>query len=438
MAVLALLLILAPGCGIFAPASSGDSTQTREAPEPKVVDTISDVDTVHWSYVPETEVAPITERGRVSTSVFKEQYNVVLLVPFDARSFQSVEDRLSSRSARMLQFYTGIRYALDYLIHNVSIHLQIIDTESVPDFAQRVNELEALQNADVIIGPYLSENVEAVAEFAKTNGKILISPWNTAEVTSDNPLYIRLRPSLRVHAQVITADVRSKYDPEDVRLFSRNNRRDTSALKFFQEASRNLSVNDGRPSDLPELLVDDIADPLFGDYLDTLMVTDSLRAFVIPNWYDEPFIIAALARLNFSKADQEVTVYGLPQWMDMLRMDYDYFENLHVHVSSAKPLSYDSPFDQQLRRHYFERVGELPGEDVFYGKDVMLWLSNLLSNAGTLITEGFTDASNGGSTQKFEMIGVLGDDGETIDYYENRFVRILQFHNYRFELAEKY
>ena len=423
-----VLVVCLSSCGIFGPTTKQTTTQTKHVEDSGADSTAVKVDTIRWTTLSEEAVPPITSRGLSSATTFKDRYKVVLLAPFDA---QMTSDRLSGRMLKMLEFYVGVRYALDILVHDVAIDFSVIDTEATMSFDRDFNEFPAVQEADIIIGPYFTENLEAVAKFAAEKGKILLSPWNTTSFVDQNPFYVQMRPSLGLHASELMTFARSKFAADKIMLLTKNQPRDTAVLSYFQDANSVFSQN--TLQQIPELLVDDIGDPLLSEHIAILMLEDSMQSFIVPVWSDEPFVIAALAKLNYAKADQNLTVFGLPQWMEMKKMDYDYYDNLDVHVSSTKPADYGQPDDRMLRSYFFERFGTLPGNDAFYGKDLMVWLTFLLHQYGTMISDGFNAEDDIGSTQKFAIGAVYGDDGETIDFYENRHVQILRFKDYRFQ-----
>ncbi|NND09515.1 MAG: hypothetical protein HKN87_24355 [Saprospiraceae bacterium] len=432
---LLVLAVCLPSCGIFGPTSKQSSTQTKHIEETTIDSNVATVDTIRWTRVSEEMVPPITSRGPVSTSVFKDTYKVVLLAPFDARDFQTTAARLNTRMRKMLEFYVGTCFALDFLVHDIAIEFSVVDTEERAFFEKDFTKIPTIVQADILIGPYYTENLEAVANFAGEQGKILLSPWNTTPFVKHNPYYVQMRPSLELHAGRITEHARSRFATDKIMILTKNLPRDTSVLPYFQRANAVVSqhTNEG----IPELLVDDIGDPLLSEHLTNIMLVDSLQSFIVPVWSDEPFVIAALAKLNFAKADQYLTVFGLPQWMDMKKMDYDYYENLDVHVSSTKPASYDQDDDRQLRSYFFERLGSLPGNDAFYGKDLMVWLTTLLKNYGTKISDGFGDEVEFKSTQDFDIGAVYGDDAESIDFYQNRHLQMLRFKNYEFRPVQQ-
>ena len=428
-----VMTLLWSSCGIFGPSSS---TQTGEDDTNRgvvITDEVETMDTIVWSKVSEEEAPPIVERARRGAkSEFKSSYNIVLLAPFDASRFQSASDRLSSRTARMIEFYAGMKYAFDRIDLPVNFNLSVIDTEVDPDFKYNFQEDTVIQNADLIIGPYQTSNIQPVAAFAKYEGKMMLSPWNTAEVTVENPFYIQLRPSLSTHADAILAYAKNRFTTDKMRILAKNDARAEMAIRLFQEA--NKKIEERMDADqIPTIVVDDISNEELGEDLTLQMEVDSFQGVIIPEWADEPFVIAALAKLNFTKAGKDLTVFGLPQWMEMERMDFDYYESLNVHVSSEKPLSFDDADSKALRSYYFNRYGDVPSSDAYYGMNVLQWSTYMLATYGTNFTNGLNQPMEDETHFPFKIGPVFGLDGESINYYENRHISIFEFENYAFK-----
>lgn len=422
------------GCGILGPGTKDSSADD----DVKVVKTPTEVapkvDTIEWTYASEEEYPPIRDRNTMPVGEFKDVYNVVLLAPFGASRLQSTSDRVSSRMLRMIEFLCGMEYGLEHSIRGVGIQLDVIDTQDDPAVSEYLLNRPEMLNADVIIGPYYTELLSRVSQFAADNQKVLISPWNTSKLEQKNQLYVQMRPSLEVHSRKIASYVKSKYSEEEILLLTKNNERDIETLQYFQDT---ITKNEfGIPSDsIAEVVIPDIGN---SEWVDTLMAEISragYRAFIIPVWQDEPFVIATLSKLNVATAEEgEVEVFGLPQWMTMNRMDYEYFENLNVHLSSAKPFKYNTEDARGLRSSYFEGYGDLPGPDAFYGLDLIKWLAGQLQLSGTGFMQTLgTEIPN--LDQEFAFVGIFGDDGESIHHFENQFVYMIKFVDYQFEDA---
>jgi predicted dinucleotide-binding enzyme len=325
---------LCSSCGVFGPSAKrqGDdqgSDVVKGTPDrPEII-----VDTIEWIMVPESESPPITERSDVHLTEYKDLYNIVLLAPFGARQLQSDIDRPSARMVRMIEFLAGLQYGIDFCLRDVNVRLRVIDTEQDPQFESKLDQIDDLKDADIIIGPYFTNQVEAVSQFARQEKKILISPWNTSDLQSANPAYIQLRPSLKSHAKRLTNFAQSIFSKDQIMLLTKNEQRDIEALSFFQDQIDNQSSGDS----IREKIIVDIGNSELTDSLAMYIQEQGYRSFIIPEWQDEPFVIAALSKLNFAKYEEHISVLGLPQWMELSRLDYDYCDKLQVHLSSARP-----------------------------------------------------------------------------------------------------
>ena len=425
--------IVIPACSIFRPAKdtgkAGEVITHRE--DEKSKDVGVKVDTIVWERIPESEAPPITTRKVVSSSQFKDEYNVVLIAPFESNTFRYESDRLGPRTKRMLQFYAGMKYGVVNNPVGKNIRLRIIDSSVSRNFLDNLDQISELEEADVIIGPYFSENLTSVANYARENEKMLISPWNSGRVTGDNPFFVQLRPSLRSHCESLTSFARKTFDPKEMMLICKNNQVDKTALSYFQDANRKFEQDTAAPK-INELIIDDISSDELFEQLKILIEEDSIKAILIPNWQDEPFVISVLSKLNFAKAEHELTVFGLPQWVAMNKMDYDYYENLNVHVSSATPLNFNSQKGKLLKHRFFEDYGEVPESDIYYGVDVIHLIARLLDEYGTYFGEGLENPIPPDYFHRFDFIQHFNDE-ESIDYFENIHIDILEFENYRFQ-----
>ncbi len=432
--LIALVILVLPSCAIFGPgtnkkdASPGDQSSDLDR-EDKIK-----VDTIEWVLIPDEAVNPIESRNARPKTVYKDSYNVAFIAPFSSANFQVTSDRLNARMIRMIEFYAGLKYGWQHHNQDLTVHLSAIDSQTDNEFAEDITDHPALQEADLIIGPYFTDELRTISNFARSKKKILLSPWNTTEVISENPYYVQLRPSLKAHAEAIVQHIVNK-PYGDVILLCKDDPRDSLTVTYFENAWAKHVLSGGDSGNLIPMKIGDITDPALGDTLTAKIVDQNISTFIIPNWSDEPFVISALAKINFSKADKQVTVFGLPQWMQMTKMDYSYYENLNVHISLARPLKFDNTELRALKQFYFNKYGDVANEDVYYGMEVMRLICTLLKENGTMVTDNL-ELPMDRFSYKFDFISVFSEDGEQIDHYENRQVQIAKFEDYRFVPAD--
>ncbi len=425
LVALGILLVFMSGCGLFSPASDPQPEQEDEVavPEPEFSNT---VDTIDWDILSEEQYPPILERSKGFVTEHKAHYNIALLAPFDASDVRSTDDRIPSRSIRMIEFFSGLKYGLDHCLEDISISVNVVDTEE-GRFDGSFEDIATVVESDLIIGPYFTDQLSNVAKYAKENEKIVISPWNTTRLDEPNPYLIQLRPSLASHAKKINEYVRKNFATEEVMIITKDNERDLETLDFFRQGD---TLDIDQVDTIRTLIVGDIGDSDLTDSLSVDILERGYRCFIVPIWQDESFVIASLAKLNFAKGEEDISVFGFPQWMTMSQIDYDYFENLNVHFSSARPIHYRSEDDMGLKRNFFQKFGDIPGRDAYYGLDVIKWLANLLHSEGTNIVNGL-GKEVGNINQKFEFLSILED--ELVHHIENGWISIVRFEDYEFE-----
>ncbi|MDH3648045.1 MAG: hypothetical protein OEQ53_00085 [Saprospiraceae bacterium] len=420
-------------CALLAPTvDRGDTSPDSESDRSEEETIGAKVDTIEWEVVSEMDEPPITERIPASSSTFKTSYNVVLMAPFASENLQYESAQLSGRTNRLIQFYAGLKFALQDLTSQVPIDLAVVDSDRSGRTPSDLSQLRVVQEADLIIGPYFTDELKAMANYAKSSRKILISPWNSGKVVHENPYFVQARPSLEEHCAFLTDELKKRFETEEIMLIAKED--DPEVLEFCQRAHLTIEQDSNAPL-LAQLLIADINDPALFDQLKAL-IEAGVKAFLVPNWNDEPFIISVLSKLNFAKADSALTLFGLPQWINMSKMDFDYYENLNVHVSLARPLRIAGSDAAALRRSYFEQYGTFPTDEAYFGMDIMKLVSHLLKENGTLISEGFANLPLDRLSHEFDFTGVFGEDGESIDYYQNQHLKLYKFTNYRFEPIE--
>jgi len=165
---------------------------------------------------------------------------------------------------------------------------------------------------------------------------------------------------------------------------------------------------------------------------------------LVPSYKSEPFVYALLRKLYIAKKPGDrIVVYGLPSWQRFERIDFDYYENLNVHISAGTFVDSQDPDVRLFKQRYFDKYATPPADEAVLGYDVTLFTGRMLKKYGTkfqlnLEQEGSLPYLQ--SKFNFERI-VLNPsfndaNMDRIDQFENKFVHILKFDNYYFQPAD--
>ncbi len=367
-------------------------------------------------------------------------YNVAMMIPFNADKVNDLEGGVHASSIAALQFYEGAKMALDQLSNEgANLNISVMDTKwSETELNSTLNR-SAVQNAHLIIGPFSTKPLDKAAEFAKTNQKTLVSPVNTSgNITSQNPFYIQVNPSLQSHCEAIMKHALDNYSPEQIVLVVRDKDVEISRLKYFQDIHRSISGSNSKP--LKEYRIDSKIAQEFGE-LDFLsyIKKDQTTVFIVPSYSNETFVSNIMRQIEIAKGRNEVVVYGMPRWMEFERISFDYFENLKLHVSSANFVNKDDTKIKDFIRKFYEQYGTIPDEDAFRGYDISLYFGRQLMKNGIYFKDVIDTETDQMMSTKFEFErNVTPEDAanerfDKINYIENKYVNILKFEDYYFQ-----
>jgi hypothetical protein len=408
------------------------------------------MDTLTFQEASRSQIPPITMDGvdqfmpaGFSGSML-DQYNMAVLLPFMAnRVDASAEKITNSVTDWSLHFYSGVRLAIEELQReNVNLKLDVIDTDADPNRMERLlSSRPEIANAQVILGPYRRENIRLTAEYGKMQGKAVFSPYSAASnLTEENPFFVQVNPSLFTHCENLLKHARNEYEPEEIILISRDISIEKQCLEAIQNQHFTI-LGTSYADSLRYMIMPTDPTEFFELEIDSLFDEEDRIAFIVPSWADESFVYGLLRKIDISRdPEQEVTVYGLPQWMDYDHIDYEYYEKLNVRVSSSIFVDGNDQKVKRFRRAFYDAYGTLPDNEAYLGYDLTYYLGKMLEKHGT----GFLEMLDSEAMQlmhtRFEFEKVViptttGAEMLPVQRLENKFVNILEFNNFAFEIS---
>lgn len=429
-----LFLLLAIGLLFVAcnPArrSSGGPSRPNPPAKPGAGNKPVPVDTIRWT--PNNSGKPPIggTPGKPGQPAAGESYHLAYLLPF--LSNQMSGETAPEKSRLAVQFYAGAKIALEQLSAEGKVNLiaDVWDTQASDADFQKLMGNPKLEKASVFIGPVRSTHIQSFAEWTKARRKILISPESpSADLTTRNPDFIQMNPSLRAHCEAITRYVRKNNRPDAVTLVCK--KKEADRFPYFQEANTAL----GGTTRFNELTVADEAINFDKVDLNKYFRAGRSAIFILPTWASQDFVMSFLRKLKEVKGSNRVEVYGMPQWRNFEAIDPDYLSSLNVHISSATWFDHSVQELKDFQQKFYETTGTIPDEDGFAGYEVTLFTGKMLAQYGLSFPEhlGETSLSSLHGQYVFSKIfssGAVDDPRNTADYWENTFVHILKFENF--------
>lgn len=492
LALLACLLLCFTSCELFKPISTPDRTerddrddkddgdldpvQSRRVYDPTtgtyvyVANAPTDqMDTIRWTTTDEDRNPPIVEEGgsdfvpgtlpgttpvtdpgsspitQTGTtpqgSRLLSGYNVDFVLPFLTDRYLGSEDKVDPNSLWSLHFYSGAKIALDEMRGTgpVNYNVNVQDSQAKPGKTQEIAASPDFLQSQIVIGPYLKDNVTTLAEAARGKETVLISPYSASGgITQSNPNYVQVNPTLETHMRSLLRHAYQTQRADRIVLVTGVDPNQKARLGYLQDEYKILTGN-AAVEPLEEVEVDmNNAQTSLREYL-----TGRKTVFIVPIYEDESFV-ANFLRLLYSETrddfGQNVAVYGLPQWIDFTRINFDYYEGTNVHVSSSVFVDKLNPAVRAFRRSFYERFAVLPRDEAYVGYDVTRYFLRMAAEHGTRFQYALEANPEDllHTRFRFEPVAVVpagatNFEQSTLDRFENKYVNILRFKDYAFK-----
>jgi hypothetical protein len=302
------------------------------------------MDTIIWKEVPLNPNQVISSEGafvdvgdrvevlRVNDigSEFLSSYNVAIMLPFLSQRFDSTSEEVYKNSTMALNFYGGARMALDDLgSEGKKFTASVFDSKASEAVVSSLLRTNAdVSSANLIIGPFKSENVRLVANYVQGSNKAFVSPYSaSSNITSRNPNYIQVSPTLKTHCEAITQHARQNFRPDQIVIVARDRRGERESLPFFQEENYKIMGERNEDMQLREYIIADDENFDEIDMLPLLELQDT-TVFIIPSW-QEPFVYSLLRKIELARNQfSHIVVYGMPQWANFELIDFEYYEKV--------------------------------------------------------------------------------------------------------------
>ena len=425
---------------VYEPRGDMDTVRLTEIPTDRVPPIRSDIDP---DDLPTTDPSDLVPGG---DGVKKERYQIALLLPFLSNQFNGAG--LPNNSEWAIGFYAGAQLALPELeAAGVNASVVTADTEAQGSKVTGLLNSPTLSRADLIIGPYLSNNVKTVAEAVKGKQQVLVSPHSAnLGLSTNNPNYVQVNPSIIVHINAQTKHARTRHDSEQVLLVGAPGGDATRLFPYYQAA--NAAFNGGTAEANFGVLEVGPDERTGWDEINLIDQLDSTRTnvLIVPEYRDQRYVYNLLRKLKIASRNplrpRDVIVYGMPQWRDFNRVEYDLYEDLNVHISSSHFVDRNSNEIRRFNQSYYDAYGTTPPESAYLGYDTALYFGRLLQKYGTGFPAQLEREAEDVLHTRFDFERVLPPGTNTaegkpapVQQWENKFVHILKFEGYQFRPA---
>lgn len=365
--------------------------QELKIPLRKIKKAISDAGTVVQNTAQQAaeqlDSMSVTVGGLVKdalSSIFSKQTNKVnaaLILPF------STQNGINGSN---YDFYSGVLMAVrDMASQGISVDLNVFDMPGSTNPASR----EALNNADIIIGPLSTKNITTVLEDCPFN-KYIISPLDSraAALAEAGENVIQAPSSTDAQYADLISWIKEEHGGSDkLILFTEKNATPTALAKYVESSgikysTVNYGILEGRN---------------IANTLQSIMNPDAVNRVVIAS-DNEAFVNDVVRNLNLMTFKKyNVVLFGPSKIRNFETIEVENFHNTHLHMSSSYYVDYNDSAVKSFLMAYRALFNAEPGPYAFQGYDTAKfflsqyanhsngWISHLESEKGYGLQSNF-------------------------------------------------
>lgn len=350
----------------------------------------------------------ITDSLRVpSDSVqIKDEYRIAVLVPFfleeNARyqARKSIDDPkdLYRYTENATQFYMGFAFALDSLRKaGLKVKVDVYDTHRDSGRVMKWIAEGKLDEVDLIFGPFYTDCIKVVAEFALEHEVPVILPvTNSNKVLFQNPYVSKAMSSGITRLEGIAQYIAEFHSDANIILVKSGKESDEVAVDAFRNAYEDLQRED---PDLPDLVETGLSYSKDGGLKGPLSI--ERQNIVVAPSMDLLFVSNLVTKLMYVKNSYdyykaEFALFGMEEWQSFESIDINWLHSVNLHISASTFIDHDSTIVRDFIRDFRDQYKTDPSEQAFLGFDLAYtYLSGLMEfgtglpgNMGRLETEG--------------------------------------------------
>jgi len=257
------------------------------------------------------------------------------------------DDWIYDASLPFIEMYEGMLIAVDSLRSlGLEVELNVSDTGADTSTVDRLISSGRLRNADLIIGPVYSYNLERIAAYAASYDIPVVSPvqLRNQNILVGKPNLFRVCPSTWVAQDVIVREVATHKGGNVIFLYSDSLMIDPLTSAFWEKLRTAISFDtDAGTTLLTEHYYTGVV-PRYDTYrgvatLETMMKSDRENIVILATILT-PKVSAALSTLHTLSRRYDIKVLGYPELGTLETIDLRYYYDLQMMIPSESYIDY--------------------------------------------------------------------------------------------------
>jgi ABC-type branched-subunit amino acid transport system substrate-binding protein len=340
----------------------------------------------------------------------------------------NVIGKLPSTAQMAIQYYKGVMLALDSLSRSgYKITSNIYDTNGDTLVLQSIIDKAEMPDMDLIIGPFFIDELRKASRFCERFKIPLISPYSTTtSFIKSNPYYILSKPTLSSHCKALYDYMEMKFNPSRIIMLYTNTDQDKNYAALFEQAWKQSALK-------PSLYKLTDSTKVTYRQVDLYLMPGENNIIIIPST-NETFISKMTAKLDSLSATYNITLIGMPQWRESQTLKVNQLSRLNCIISHYSLLNKSNDAYKKLAVTYANRYNAAITDYAIDGYNDAFYFIKTLSDKRFTAEYNFPQLDMICKQMILVPQSKLSNTiAATADYYENKFVKILQYKNGRLE-----
>ena len=244
------------------------------------------------------------------------------------------------------------------------------------------------------------------------------SPSN--QITTANPYYVAVNPSIETHCEAIYNYAQKTYSGKRIVAIAGNKTGEIALSKLFPGFAKQQSkekYGDANVFNYTYTGTENIESYLSATQQNVVVVTS----------FTELTAVDLVNKLYVLRKKYDITLFGMPTWVDMENLDLSYLAALDYHYTTEFWINDQNTDHNKFKQNFFYKYGIKPTKFAAKGYDLMLYSGNLLKNFGAdRLTEAIKNkTSNGIYTQYYFEPSPY--NAAQPNYLENKYINIIHY-----------
>lgn len=367
--------------------------------------------------------------------VKKQRYEVGVLLPFYVLENKEMEEKRNAaqdpemypRSLPGIEFYTGLKYALDSLVSDsFRVTLKVYDTENDTVKVGKLISGGELDHLDMIIGPFYPDNFEMVARFVQDKDIKLISPVpQSNKVLLGNGNVVKVATSRVIQTRLAAAFVVDSFMDENILVIRTKKDEDKLLAKAFRQNLVDILKESGEDSSITSLKEIEWTTSryAFGAVRDKIRA-DKRNLLFVPS-SDLTFITDLMTKLNKDFDEHDITIIGKENWQRFDNIEVGYFHQLNVHLTTYLDVKESDTTYARLMEYMHEKK-QHPTKYTLLGADIGFYFLSMLNKYGAGFEPYLEEEKSAGMISDFDFFKTGVESG-----YENRSSNLLRYQDFQ-------